>query len=121
VVSDTPDPSSAGQPIEVTVSLDLVAPGMGSFRPARSRSKAESRRSRCPQGYVTVLRCHVGTATGQILITDGSGICGINLPSLSCSFVPTVSGAISLEARYLGDANFNLETSADRFPSPITR
>lgn len=47
-----------------------------------------------------------GTPTGDVLITDGSASCGFSLPQTSCSFVPKSFGLTTLEARYLGDANF---------------
>jgi uncharacterized repeat protein (TIGR01451 family)/CSLREA domain-containing protein len=48
-----------------------------------------------------------GTPLGEILVTDGSASCGITLPALSCTFVPKALGVATLEARYLGDADFD--------------
>ncbi|MEZ5467553.1 MAG: FG-GAP-like repeat-containing protein [Lysobacterales bacterium] len=82
ISSDTPDPSTVGQEIAVTVEVAALAPG-------------------------------AGTPTGQILVTDGSASCGFTLPTLSCSFVPKALGAATLEARYLGDANFAPSTDTE--------
>ncbi|MGE4070911.1 MAG: FG-GAP-like repeat-containing protein [Lysobacterales bacterium] len=82
ISSDTPDPSTVGQEIAVTVEVAALAPG-------------------------------AGTPTGQILVTDGSASCGLTLPTLSCSFVPKALGAATLEARYLGDANFAPSTDTE--------
>lgn len=76
IVSNTPNPSPAGQPITVTVALPVVAPG-------------------------------AGTPSGEVLITDGIASCAIVLPNLSCDLLPKTSGAVVIEARYLGDANYN--------------
>jgi uncharacterized repeat protein (TIGR01451 family) len=46
-----------------------------------------------------------------LLITDGSASCGIGLPNLSCTFIPKATGLVTLQARYLGDANFNGSTA----------
>jgi uncharacterized repeat protein (TIGR01451 family)/CSLREA domain-containing protein len=88
IVDDTPDPSAAGASIQVTVRLDVLAPG-------------------------------AGTPGGEILITDGSASCGISLPNLSCEFVPKALGLATLEARYLGDANFkpSVDTEAHTISS----
>ncbi len=60
-----------------------------------------------------------GAPSGDILITDGSASCGFTLPQLSCEFIPKALGAATLEARYLGDANFNpsVDTEAHTFAS----
>jgi CSLREA domain-containing protein/uncharacterized repeat protein (TIGR01451 family) len=58
-----------------------------------------------------------GVPTGEILVTDGIASCGITLPSLSCAMVPKAVGLATLEARYLGDANFNpsVDTESHNF------
>ncbi|MFO1496000.1 MAG: hypothetical protein U1F26_15225 [Lysobacterales bacterium] len=56
---------------------------------------------------VSVVTPGAGTPSGNLLITDGSASCLIALPSSTCSFVPKLLGTVQLEARYLGDANFN--------------
>lgn len=76
IVSAEPDPSPAGQPIEVEIELPVVAPG-------------------------------AGEPSGQVLITDGTASCAITLPELSCALLPKAFGEITIEARYLGDANYN--------------
>jgi len=82
ILTDSPDPSTVNQPITVTMSLAVLAPG-------------------------------AGTPTGNILVTDGTASCGVTLPNLSCTFVPKALGAGTLEARYLGDANFNASTDTE--------
>jgi len=66
---------------------------------------------------LAVLAPGAGTPTGQILITDGSASCGITLPNLACVLTPKALGAATLEARYLGDANFDssVDTEAHIF------
>ena len=48
---------------------------------------------------------------GTVTISDGSASCGIVLPNTSCVMVPKALGAITLQARYDGDANFNGSTA----------
>lgn len=62
---------------------------------------------------VSVLTPGAGTPTGNLLVTDGSASCLITLPNLSCSFVPKLLGSVQLEARYVGDANFNPSTGTE--------
>ena len=52
-----------------------------------------------------------GTPGGEVLITDGSASCGVTLPSTTCTFVPKSTGSFVIEARYLGDANYNASTA----------
>jgi len=59
-----------------------------------------------------------GTPTGEILVTDGIASCSATLPNLSCELIPKALGAATLEARYLGDADFN--PSTDTEPHTIT-
>jgi uncharacterized repeat protein (TIGR01451 family) len=59
-----------------------------------------------------------GEPSGTILVTDGIASCGITLPNLSCELIPKAVGVATLEARYLGDANFN--TSIDTEPHTFT-
>lgn len=50
----------------------------------------------------------VGTPTGNVLVSDGVGdTCTIVLPASSCVLTPSVPGALTLVARYPGDANLN--------------
>ncbi|HWS26798.1 MAG TPA: IPT/TIG domain-containing protein, partial [Xanthomonadales bacterium] len=56
---------------------------------------------------VSVTAPGAGTPTGEVLITDGSASCTFNLPDRSCALTPKALGVATLEARYLGDANFN--------------
>lgn len=52
-----------------------------------------------------------GVPGGEVLITDGSASCGVALPATSCTFVPKATGQFTIEARYLGDANYNPSTA----------
>lgn len=52
-----------------------------------------------------------GVPSGEVLITDGSASCGVTLPTTSCTFVPKATGSFTIEARYLGDANYNPSTA----------
>lgn len=60
-----------------------------------------------------VLAPGAGTPSGDVLITDGSASCSFTLPQLSCALIPKALGATTLEARYLGDANFNASTDTE--------
>ncbi len=59
-----------------------------------------------------------GSPQGEILVTDGIASCSIALPDLSCQLIPKAVGPATLEARYLGDANFN--ASVDTEPHTFT-
>jgi hypothetical protein len=49
----------------------------------------------------------VGTPTGTVTVTDGSGAtCSATLPTGSCSLVPSSAGTVTLTATYSGDALF---------------
>jgi uncharacterized repeat protein (TIGR01451 family)/CSLREA domain-containing protein len=48
-----------------------------------------------------------GVPSGDVLVTDGIASCGITLPNLSCELLAKAVGQVLLEARYLGDANFD--------------
>lgn len=61
---------------------------------------------------VTAVAPGGGIPGGEVLITDGSASCGVSLPNLSCTFVPKATGSFTLEARYLGDANYNPSTAS---------
>lgn len=54
-----------------------------------------------------------GMPTGDVLITDGTASCGITLPNLSCTLLPKAIGQATIEARYLGDANYNSSTDTE--------
>lgn len=54
-----------------------------------------------------------GTPGGEVLVTDGVASCVIALPALQCQLLPKTLGAITLEARYLGDANYNPSTDTE--------
>lgn len=67
---------------------------------------------------LSVVAPGAGTPTGEILVTDGIASCSATLPNLSCELIPKALGAATLEARYLGDADFN--PSTDTEPHTIT-
>ncbi|HWS28148.1 MAG TPA: hypothetical protein VN259_16425, partial [Xanthomonadales bacterium] len=56
---------------------------------------------------VSVTAPGAGTPTGEVLVTDGTASCSFNLPARSCSLIPKALGLATIEARYLGDANFS--------------
>jgi CSLREA domain-containing protein/uncharacterized repeat protein (TIGR01451 family) len=60
---------------------------------------------------LAVLAPGSGVPGGEVLITDGSASCGVTLPATSCTFVPKATGSVTIEARYLGDANYNPSTA----------
>jgi CSLREA domain-containing protein/uncharacterized repeat protein (TIGR01451 family) len=55
-----------------------------------------------------------GVPTGEILVTDGIASCGITLPNLSCELLAKAVGQVPLEARYLGDANFDASIDTEQ-------
>lgn len=62
---------------------------------------------------ISVTAPGAGTPTGEVLVTDGTASCSFILPARSCSFVPKALGVATLEARYLGDANFNASVDTE--------
>jgi CSLREA domain-containing protein/uncharacterized repeat protein (TIGR01451 family) len=56
---------------------------------------------------VDVVAPGAGVPSGEILVTDGIASCGITLPNRSCELLAKAIGTVVLEARYLGDANFD--------------
>ncbi|MFQ5340583.1 MAG: Ig-like domain repeat protein [Anaerolineae bacterium] len=77
ILSDDPDPSTVGQPVTVTYSVAVVAPGSGT-----------------PTGIVTVSDGQGATCIGTV--TAGE-----------CTLSPNSTGLKTLTAIYSGDANFN--------------
>ncbi len=62
---------------------------------------------------VAVVAPGVGTPTGAINVSDGTGgTCVITLPATSCNLTSLTAGAKTLTAMYVGDMNFNGGTSA---------
>ena len=59
-----------------------------------------------------------GVPSGSVLITDGVGSCTAVLPATTCNFVPKALSSFTLEARYLGDENY--EPSSDTEPHTLT-
>ncbi len=55
-----------------------------------------------------------GVPSGEILVTDGIASCGITLPNLSCELLAKAVGQVLLEARYLGDANFDASIATEQ-------
>ena len=76
-LTDSPDPSVAGQAYTVGFALSVTSPGAGT-----------------PTGTVTI-----NDGTG--------GSCTANLPATSCLLTSTTAGAKTLTFTYNGDANFN--------------
>ena len=83
IQSETPDPSTVGQPVTVTVAVAAVAPGVGT-----------------PAGAVTV-----SNGTDQCTIANIA-------TSSSCQITFSVAGTTSLIATYAGNANYNGSASS---------
>jgi predicted outer membrane repeat protein len=76
--SDNPDPSVVGQPVTVTWSVTVNAPGA------------------------------VGTAlTGNVTVSDGTNQCVAAVSAGQCDVTFTSTGAKSVTATYAGDTNYN--------------
>ncbi len=61
---------------------------------------------------VTVSLPGGGTPTGTVTVTDGTVSCSASVADGHCSLMFTTAGAKSLTARYNGDGNFAVSTSA---------
>jgi len=79
-------PVNLGQPIDITVLVQVEQPGAGT-----------------PTGTVAV-----SDGVGDT--------CTITLPSQTCALTPTAPGTLTLVARYQGDANFNPSTGIGGLP-----
>ena len=81
--SDNPDPSVVGQPVTVTWSVTVNAPGSS------------------------------GTAlTGNVTVSDGTNSCFAAVSAGQCDITFTSPGAKSLTATYAGDTNYNGSASS---------
>ncbi len=89
ITSDSPDPSSPGQPYTVAVSVSKTVPGQGP----------------------------VGTPTGTVEVNDGAGAsCSFTLNASaqgSCQLISTGSGNRTLTADYLGDLGFDASSDTE--------
>jgi hypothetical protein len=90
ILSDTPDPSSPGQPVTVNIEV-LPAP------PATALPDSP---------------------TGIVEVGDGVDSCRITLPASSCLLTLNTAGLRTLTARYGGDANHEASSSTE--PHTVT-
>ena len=63
----------------------------------------------------------LGTPTGQVTVTDGTGVCTpTTLPATSCTIMSSIEGPKSITATYEGDADFAPSISAPESHTVLT-
>lgn len=103
---------STAKPLEITVDPALIAPGLviKSISPTTGRSMVGG------QLIVTVDFNSIPTGKpypiGTVTVTDGSAICSIPLPALSCNLIFTTSGIKTITASFPGDKIYLQSKSA---------
>ena len=85
ITADTPDPSLAGIPVQVSVDVTAQAPGSG-----------------IPTGMVNI--DDGSGANCQLVLSAGTG---------SCQLIPIIPGVRDLTANYLGDTNYALSFATE--------
>jgi len=90
--SDNPDPSVVGQPVTVTWSVTVNAPGaLGA------------------------------PLTGNVTVSDGTNNCTAAVSAGQCDVTFTSAGAKSLTATYAGDSNYNGSASTPATPHTVNK
>ena len=90
--SDNPDPSVVGQPVTVTWSVAVSAPGA------------------------------LGAAlTGNVTVSDGTNQCVAAVSAGQCDITFTSAGAKNLTATYAGDSNYNGSASTPATPHTVNK
>jgi len=103
---------STAKPLEITVDPALIAPGLiiKSISPTTGRSMVGGQLivtidfSTLPEGKPYPI--------GEVIVTDGSAICRIPLPAVSCNLVFTTSGTKTITASFPGDKIYLQSKSA---------
>jgi hypothetical protein len=104
---------STSSALDITVSPALIDPGLvvSSIAPTTGRSQVGGKLT------VTVGFSSVPSGgtypTGSVTVTDGSAICSITLPAVSCSLVFTTSGVKTISASFPGDKIYQQSKSPD--------
>jgi len=92
ITSDNPDPSVVGQPVTVTWTVAVNAPGaLGA------------------------------PLTGNVTVSDGTNQCVAAVSALQCDVTFTTAGAKSLTATYAGDTNYNGSASTPATPHTVNK
>jgi len=110
---------SAAIPLNITVNPALIAPGLviKSVQPTTGRFQVGG------QVIVTVAFNSIPTGkpypTGNVIVTDGSAICPIQLPASTCSLKFTTSGLKTITASFPGDTIYQ-QSNAPGFAQVIS-